>query len=138
MGAALAKLSGEAAVLSRFERLVDESSKVVAKVGSAYQLKRVDGKLEKPAGMSDADYNLACDALLAPKDCPVYLKMHIDRVALAQRIAGGLGAGDKVPVIQFIQNNFTIPKLPGFAALLERQLDFVPHCLEQRDGMFIR
>lgn len=108
---ALAKLTGEAAVLSRFERMVNDSAQVVAKLGDAYKLKRDKEKgLERPEGMSDADYNLACDALLPKKDCPVYLSMHIERVALAQRIAGGLGAGDKVPVINFIQNNFQAPE----------------------------
>ena len=106
---ALAKLSGEIAVLGRFEKMVEDSAQVVTKVGDAYKLKRGEEGLERPAKMSDADYNLAHDALLPSKDCPTYLKMHIERVALAQRIAGGLGAGEKVPVIQFIQNNFTSP-----------------------------
>jgi len=107
---ALAKLSGQTAVLSRFEKLVDESARVVAKVATAYKLKR-DGQVPvREEGMSEGDYNLACDALLPSKDCPVYLKMHIERVQLAQRIAAGAAGDSHAPVIQFIQNNFQAPK----------------------------
>jgi len=112
---ALAKLDGQRAVLARFEKLVNESARIVEVAGKAYKLTRdpMTGAPVQPEGLQPGtramdDYHIQRDALQTSKDCPTYLRLHIERVALAQRIAGG-GDGSRVPVVNFIQQNFSMP-----------------------------
>ena len=106
----LVATNGQRAIIKRFDALLDESVKVVTVADRAYKLKRTAEGLQKPEGMSDEEFNIACDAMLPQKDCPTYLRSHLTRLELAQRIAGGQGDGDRAPLITFIQNTFNMPK----------------------------
>ena len=104
-------IAGGKALVKRFDKMLGESERVVQVADTAYKLRRSkDCGLERPRGMSEADFNIASDAMQPQKDCPTYLRMHYSRLELAQRIAGGAGNGDGAPLIQFIQNNFQSPK----------------------------
>jgi hypothetical protein len=100
---------GQKSLVKGVENLLSESSRVVSVADQAYKLKRTKDGTQKPEGMSDEDFNIACDAMQPNKDCPTYLREHYERLKLQQRIAGGQGGGD-VPLIQFIQNNYVAPK----------------------------
>lgn len=81
------------AMADQWQRMLGHSMDVVSKVERAYEVPR-DGKgnLQRPPGMSDADWNLACDAMKPNKDVPIYLAAHVNRVLTAQKIAGDRGA----------------------------------------------
>jgi len=62
-------------------------------VDRTYEIPRDEvGRLERPPGLSDAEWNLHCDAMLPSKDRPTYLQVHINRVELAHKIAGDRSA----------------------------------------------
>jgi hypothetical protein len=54
-------------------------------------------ELVRPAGMSDADWNIHNDAMKPMKDMPGYLVSHFNRVELAQKLAGA--RRDELPPI---------------------------------------
>ena len=108
----LALSGGQKALVKNFDKMMSESEKVVSVADQAYKLKRTKEGLEKPEGMEEEEFHIAADAMLPQKECPMYLRQHYARIDNAQRIAGAAHEGAVVPLIQFIQNNFTGPAYP--------------------------
>jgi hypothetical protein len=100
---------GQKALLKGVDAMLEESNRVVSVADRAYKLKRTKDGTQKPEGMSDEDFHIACDAMQPNKDCPTYLREHYERLKLQMRIAGGHGDSG-APLITFIQNNFNAPK----------------------------
>jgi hypothetical protein len=111
---ALAKTTPEKATLDRWHKLIDESSRVVAIAGKTCDVPRdpKTGDLQFEPGTSERTKNIQSDAMLSQRNCPVYLLEHYRRVELAQRIAGGAGAGDHAPAVQFIVQLFKPREYP--------------------------
>lgn len=109
----LALTKGQLASLKALDRIVQHSTEVVEVAAHACDVTRnpMNGELQRPADMTDRDWNIVRDASLPSKLCPVYLHAHFKLIENAQRIASGNG-GENVPIIQFIQNNFQAPKYP--------------------------
>jgi hypothetical protein len=83
--------------------MVAASVAVVEVTDKTHTLARdnVTGELIRPMGMSDADWNLHCDAMRSARNAPVYLVEHYKRVETAQKIAGARG-GDLPPVAGYV------------------------------------
>jgi hypothetical protein len=54
----------------------------------------------KPEGMTEAEWNIACDANEASRDAPLYLTEAFDQVKTAQKIA--INLQDAPPIAQFV------------------------------------
>jgi len=85
----LATASGQQ-VAKRFGQIMAKSAEIVEIAGRTNELPRNEetGGLIRPPGMSDADWNIHCDAMLPAKSAPLYMTQHFTRVEIAQRIAG--------------------------------------------------
>ena len=106
---ALTFTSAQKALVKGAVKMLEESERVVSVADQAYKLRRSKDGIGKPEGMSEEDFNIACDAMRPNKDCPTYLREHYERLKLQQRIVNGQGDGG-APLIQFIQNVFQAPK----------------------------
>ena len=102
---------GEAQVAQAFGRLVAKSVAVVEVVDRTYEIPRDEaGELVRPDGMKDADWNLHCDAMKTGKNVPVYLTSHLNRVELAQKIAGH--RGEAPPIAAYVVHTVAMQKYP--------------------------
>jgi hypothetical protein len=76
-------------IARQFGKLVEKSVEVIRVVDRTHEVSRgEDGRLIRPEGMSDADWNLHTDAMQSQRNLPAYLASHMRRVELAQKIAG--------------------------------------------------
>jgi hypothetical protein len=80
-------------IARRFGRMVEASANVVDVADRTHTIPRDErGNLIRPRGMSDAEWNIHCDAMCSSRDVPSYLAQHYRRVETAQKIAGLRGA----------------------------------------------
>jgi hypothetical protein len=83
----------EQQIARRFGKMVEASADVVDIADRTHKISRgKDGALVRPEGMSDAEWNIHCDAMQSERNAPIYLKAHYQRVETAQKIAGARGA----------------------------------------------
>jgi hypothetical protein len=83
----------EEQVARRFGRMVAASANVVEVADRTHTIKRdPEGRLIRPSGLTDAEWNVHMDAMCSAKNVPVYLAEHYRRVETAQKIAGARGA----------------------------------------------
>ena len=86
--------TAEAGFLSRFDKRVNEAMSVVEAAMKAPDLPRDEfGHIlpARPAGMSEREYSIACDANKSSRNAPVYLMEAFDLQKVAMKIAAGLG-----------------------------------------------
>jgi hypothetical protein len=98
----------EQQIATRWNKMVSDSTNVVSVADRTYELPRDEyGYLVRPMGpdgkstMSDAMWNLHCDAMKSNRNVPVYLAEHYKRVETSQKIAGARG-GDLPPVAGYV------------------------------------
>jgi hypothetical protein len=92
----------EQQVAQRFGRMVSASANVVDVADKTHEIHRSpDGKLVRPPGMSNAEWNIHCDAMCSTRNVPVYLAEHYKRIETAQKIAGMRG-GELPPVAGYV------------------------------------
>ena len=83
----------EQQVAQRFGRMVAASANVVEVADKTHTIPRDEkGNLKRPAGMSDAEWNVHQDAMCSTRNVPIYLAEHYRRIETAQKIAGMRGA----------------------------------------------
>ena len=99
----------EEQLAQRFGRMCADSAKVVDIADRTYELARdpETGDLIRPNGMSDAQWNLHCDAMKSTRNMPGYLVAHYTRVETAQKLAGLKGA--ELPKIAQYVVNISMP-----------------------------
>jgi len=80
----------EEQLAQRFGRMCADSAKVVDIADRTYELARdpETGDLIRPNGMSDAQWNLHCDAMKSTRNMPGYLVAHYTRIETAHKLAG--------------------------------------------------
>ncbi len=92
----------EQQIAQRFGKMVSASADVVDIADRTHKISRDDsGDLVRPDGMSDAEWNIHCDAMASERNAPIYLKEHYRRVETAQKIAGARG-GELPPVAGYV------------------------------------
>jgi hypothetical protein len=74
----------------RFCKMVERSAANMEVIGKTPEIARntKTGALIRPEGMTDAEWNLCCDAMRSNKDVPFYLLCDAKRVETAYKIAG--------------------------------------------------
>jgi len=99
----LVRTAGLQAAVDMWHGMVESSAEVVSVAGTTCDLPRDDnGNLKRPEGMSDREWHIHQDAMLPVKQAPIYMIEHYKRVELAQRVAGGPGAGELPQAIQYV------------------------------------
>ena len=95
MNTALAPLD---AVLSRFDKMAEESRVVVAAAMKAPDIRDEMGEVltKCPPGMTAREFNIARDALLSQRNAPLYLTEAFRMQETAVKVAAGHG-GDAAP-----------------------------------------
>lgn len=89
-------------IARRFGRMVEASANVVDVADHTHTIPRDErGNLIRPPGMSDAEWNVHCDAMCSGRNVPVYLAEHYRRIETAQKIAGLRGA-DLPPIAGYV------------------------------------
>jgi hypothetical protein len=83
----------EQQIAQRFGKMVSASADVVDVADRTNKISRDKaGNLVRPEGLSDAEWNIHCDAMCSTRNVPIYLSEHYRRVETAQKIAGARGA----------------------------------------------
>jgi len=106
----------------RFGNLCARSVEVVSVADRTFEIPRdPDGNLIRPVDengkttMSDAEWNLHCDAMKSTRNMPGYLVAHYNRVETAQKLAGLKGA--ELPKIAQYVVNVTMQQRPEYPVI---------------------
>lgn len=99
----------EEQMAKRFGRMVAQAARVVDIADRTCAVPRdpETGGLIRQPGMTDEEWNIHCDAMMSNRNVPVYLASQLERVALAQKLAGLRGV--------------EVPRIAGYVVQLMEQ-----------------